>query len=277
MAKRGFKHADKFEKSKNGYYPTLSSGPMDVLASIIKPCKFVEPCAGLLDMVRGLEKHGWRCTGAFDIERYVDKAEERGVPLDRLQIADTSDPAWRIPDGTDMVVTNPPWGREFIEKALRVWIPQAPVALLLPCRFEHNKWFAPWLRDHGRYVIPVGRVRFVEGTSTGGIFDSTWFVFGPAVTDQPITFIPREPYKKDANIRVLERVDDGADGQDNDEGPGVGRGDVLRPEGIQPSEDADAGVSERPEDGGNRMGGEASSSGNAEDPQPAEIHADEAD
>ena len=164
-----------FERRENDTYDTWDTRAVKPLSAFFMPgAEFIEPCAGrgaLVDQLRGM---GLVCTEAFDI-----------VPR-RSDIA-TGNVFDRRFSPADRVITNAPFFRPVLNAVIDHVSPQCELWLLAPASwlFTHH------YRRHGgllHFVLPIGRLRWIEGTKHDHKEDCAWYRFGPGAPTHPIIY-----------------------------------------------------------------------------------------
>lgn len=144
--------------------------------------KFIEPCAGSGQLIRHLQAAGHQCVGASDIE-------PRGPGIVRMDVLDL-DP--RHAHDADLIITNPPWQRELLHQIiahLRTF--DRPYWLLIDANWMFTGQAAPFLR-YCKYIVTIGRVRWIPGTTMSGKDDAAWFLFMPRMVPITIFYSKKE-------------------------------------------------------------------------------------
>jgi hypothetical protein len=149
------------------FYPTPAEAVLPLLPHLpTGHRRFVEPCAGDGRLVRHLEKHGYICVDAFDIEP-------------RHESVDRDDALKVLVDDGDMVITNFPWTRSLLHPLIEHWRVQMPTWTLLDANWMFTKQAGPFLR-YASHIVTVGRVKWIEGSKMTGKDDAAWFRFQAA-------------------------------------------------------------------------------------------------
>ncbi len=161
-----------FAPRKNDAYLTWDRRAVPPLLPYLDDAPFIEPCAGEGHLVDQLVGYGMQCAGAFDIE-----PGRPGI------IAADARTLW-VPPGLQ-VVTNPPWTRELLHAIIRNLAPQAVTWLLFDADWLFTQQSAPLLQ-HLHLVVPVGRLRWVEGTRHDAQDSVAWYRFGPNAPPSPV-------------------------------------------------------------------------------------------
>lgn len=143
--------------------------------------RFWEPCAGAGDLVRGIQAFGPECVAATDIS-----PECEGIyRLDALTVTGADVAA----TGATHIITNPVWSRPILHQMIRQFSSMLPTWLLFDADWIHTKQAVPYLPAL-RKVVSVGRLIWIEGTSTSGKDNCAWHLFD-ARGGGPIEFIGR--------------------------------------------------------------------------------------
>jgi hypothetical protein len=153
-----------FTRRKSDKYLTPYAPILPLLPYLTDVTTFIESCAGDGRLVRHLERHGLRCVGAFDTEpdslfvRYGDALRE---PLNVC----------------DAVITNPPWDRKLLHPMIDRFVRDSRQAWLLFdadwCHTRQSVPYMQWCSD----IVPVGRVKWIEGTNMAGKDNVAWHRF----------------------------------------------------------------------------------------------------
>lgn len=152
-----------FERNERDYYPTPYDGIIPLLP-YLKPCTFVEPCAGDGRLINHLQKHKLACIGAFDIEPQADNIEKQDVLFFGFQLPKS-----------DLIITNPPWEREVLHAMIECFRVQAPTWLLFDADWLFTKQAKPY-KEFCKMVVPVGRLSWLEN-GTSGMDNCCWYFF----------------------------------------------------------------------------------------------------
>ena len=137
---------------------------------------YVEPFAGKGALIGALNPHGLRCVSAFDTEPRADWVKKGDFFTDLPM--------------SSFVVSNPPYSRlidvvdHLIDTASTAW-------LLIPADKLFNANFSRAV-NHASRVVPIGRVRWIEGSKNTSYENFAWVRFKPRVTGGPQVF-PRVP------------------------------------------------------------------------------------
>jgi hypothetical protein len=162
------KRSDKFERAPRDFYPTPASAVQPLLQHLPDVVQFDEPCAGDGALVRHLEEVGHSLTSASDIQPMAQGISKR----DALSISQCH---------SDMFITNPPWPepnrRGDPTLAILVHLSTlAPLWVLLPADFAHNRYFAE-VGSRCQKIVSVGRVKWIAGTKHSGKDNAAWYLF----------------------------------------------------------------------------------------------------
>lgn len=156
-----------FARVERDYYPTPAAAVKPLLEFIGQgPYVFAEPCAGDGALVRHLEAAGHTCAYASDIN-----------PL-HPDIAPHSwdKTPWLALPQLDYFITNPPWARDILHPMITGLSNIAPTWLLFDADWMHTKQAAPYL-DRLRYIVSVGRVKWIANSPHTGKDNCCWYLF----------------------------------------------------------------------------------------------------
>jgi len=179
MTKRAFK---KFDRSPRDFYRTPPAAVEALLPHLPPETTYIEPMAGDGALVEALDENAV-CLGAYDIEPQAGWILQGDV----FDIFDCK---------ADMFITNPPWERKFLHKAIDHLSSLAPVWLLFDSDWCHTKQAEPYL-DYCEIIQSVGRVKWF-GNSVG--FDNcAWHLFDKNY-QKTTQFFGRKPYEKMVDV-----------------------------------------------------------------------------
>jgi hypothetical protein len=157
----------KFERRDHDFYPTPRAAVLPLIPHLRGICRFAEPCAADGDLVRHLESFGLRCVYAGDIRSGQDALE-----LDHYGLIDS-------------IITNPPYLRELMHRMILHFQQIAPTWLLLGADWASTKQAAPFLPACSD-IVPIGRVRWFEGTEFASMENFAWYRFDGRHTSGPV-------------------------------------------------------------------------------------------
>jgi hypothetical protein len=160
----------KFPRRDRDFYPT----PFEAVPPLVPYLQlhgirtFAEPCCGDGALVRHLESFGFRCVYQGDI------ADGR----DALAVTDFG--------AADAIITNTPYKRRIMRALLTHFTRSGlPTWLFLQTNWASNAWAAPFLPSCSD-IVPVPRLRLIEGTEDSGQENHGWFRFDARHTAEPI-------------------------------------------------------------------------------------------
>jgi hypothetical protein len=147
-----------FQRRERDFYPTPEAAVAPLLSYLHGVRSFAEPCCGNGRLVRHLESHGLICVYSGDIT----------TGQDALARTDYGSP--------DVNITNPPFTYPLLHQLISHFVKIAPTWLLLEMGFATNERDAALLASCTD-VVPVGRVRWIEGTKFTSMENFGWFHF----------------------------------------------------------------------------------------------------
>jgi hypothetical protein len=145
-----------FERIPRDFYSTPYVAVSPLIPHLRGVRTFAEPCCGDGALVNHLESHGLRCVYRADI------ADGR----DALAAADYG--------GADAIVTNPPYQRPLMHALIWHFVRILPTWLLLYADWASTKHAAPFIRSCSD-IVPVGRLRWIEGTTMSSMENFAWY------------------------------------------------------------------------------------------------------
>lgn len=169
-----------FERNPRNYYRTFDPKAVKVLAPLLAgPTAYIEPCAGDGVLIRQLNALGHRCAWASDLEPQAPGIAE-------FDVFDLKFKAGAL------VITNPPWSRDFLHPFI-LWLMSQGVRawLLWDTNWVNNVGSADILRRFVVSVHPIGRMKWVENTKDVSKDDCAWFYLDPNKEPGPALFYPR--------------------------------------------------------------------------------------
>jgi len=156
-----------FKRRVGDDYRTIDHRAVRALKPYLKGVRtFAEPCAGDLDLVKGLEDAGLKCVMQSDIKDGDDALK-----------------LWSF-KGADAIITNPPWTRALLHPLILHLQKFAPTWLLFDSDWANNKHAVPYLTQCSD-IVAVGRLRWIEGTTNTGKDNVSWYRFHHLHTGGP--------------------------------------------------------------------------------------------
>lgn len=168
----------KFPKIPKDKYMTTDSRAVRPLLDYFGDIRFsyYEPCVGNGDLVKLL---GWaECVGYSDEERDARTYQYRTK--------------------ADYFITNPPWTREILHPIIENLRKQLPTWLLFDSDWMFTSQSNPYMK-YCSIVLPVGRLKWIPGTTVSGKDNCAWYLFVDYETE--CTFVPKLP-----DIRTSRRI-----------------------------------------------------------------------
>ena len=170
-----------FERIPRDFYPTPFSAVEPLIPHLGEWYTFIEPCAGDGRLIEHLEKHGGKCTHAYDIEPKHWRVEKHdALKLDEL------DPSFTF-GNAKYIITNPPWDRKILHPMIEKFSDMAPTWLLFDADWMHTKQSTQYL-TRLKKVVSIGRVKWIEGSSSVGKDNCCWYLFHNTPQVKPIEF-----------------------------------------------------------------------------------------
>lgn len=161
-----------FERVEKDYYRTFDPKAVAPLVKYLpEDVSFIEPFAGDGSLILNIQKHlpKSKCVWSSDVDpkaEWISPYDYEDVPYDE----------------NSYVVSNPPWNRKILHEVIDfyhdLWEERNVTTWLL--------WDANWLWTKQakpffnkiEYVIPIGRVKWIEDSNMSSKDDCAWFKIG---------------------------------------------------------------------------------------------------
>ena len=154
-----------FERNPRDYYPTPYEAVLPLLGHLPAGARFVEPCAGDGRLIRHLQRNGFRCEYACDLEPQAEGIEQKDVLFFNND----------LPRGF-IYITNPPWGRDILHPMIDLFRTLGPTWLLFDAGWKYTEQSKPFMR-FCHTVVSVGRIKWMENTDMTSKDDCAWYEF----------------------------------------------------------------------------------------------------
>jgi hypothetical protein len=155
-----------FPRIDKDAYDTPPEAVLPLLPHLHPGTRFIEPCGGKGALTAAVEAHGHQCVYTCDIAPRASGIVKR----DALDLVGSDVLA------ADVIITNPPWSRPILHQLIDHLRQLRPTWLLFDAAWAHTKQAAPFLRFCS-FLITVGRVKWIPGTTMTGKDDAAWFRF----------------------------------------------------------------------------------------------------
>jgi hypothetical protein len=167
-----------FERIPRDFYPTPESAALPLLAHVTPGSRYIEPCAGKLDLMRHLKAGGLHCVGAYDIEFGGGWGSGTDATIAKFPV-----------EIADLFITNPPWDRKVLHPIIDNLSSQLPTWLLFDADWMHTRQSAPFM-PYLRKIVSVGRVKWIPDSPFTGKDNCCWYLFDQH-SDAPAQFVGR--------------------------------------------------------------------------------------
>lgn len=201
-----------FDRKDRDFYPTPFKAvrPLFQYLKSDKRLNFIEPCGGDGRLVTLLEQNvpNLHCKWASDIDPQINAMSTKDGYI-VFHKTDVMNEDWNYIASqveADYFITNPPWLNTKKSGYLRLSVIQKlanckPTWLLLAGNYLMNEdmWNHPVLGkrcvlDYCKKVVPIGRVKWEEGSKDVGKQDAAWYLFDWNHSGGP-TIMPREKFR----------------------------------------------------------------------------------
>ena len=155
-----------FKRRKNDAYDTPLQAVLPLIPYLVPESSFCEPCAGKGMLIMYLQRQGFHCNAAYDIETRENNIETMdALTLDKTDLK-----------GADYIVTNPAWTRQILHPTIDVFRKITTTWLLLDAPWMHTKQAKPYM-EYCSLIVSVGRISWMEN-GVSSLDDSCWYRFG---------------------------------------------------------------------------------------------------
>jgi hypothetical protein len=159
-----------FKRRPQDQYNTIDPRAVAALKPYLVGVRtFAEPCMGKGHLIKELERVGLKCSYMHDL----------AFGHDALTLVSTD------LNGTDNIITNPPWTRALLHAMIMRFQRLKPTWLLFDSDWANNRHAAPYLETCSD-IVAVGRLKWIEGSLHSGKDNTSWYRFwhahrGPTV------------------------------------------------------------------------------------------------
>jgi hypothetical protein len=147
-----------FLRRANDDYPTPAKAVCPLLPHVKEGRTFIEPCAGTGQLTKHLAEAGLIPLRSYDISQGYDAR------------------VIEYPHDAEFFITNPPWTRQLLHPIIVNLKRQKPTWLLFDADWAHMIQAAPCL-SFCRKIVSVGRVKWIENSSSTGRDNAAWYLF----------------------------------------------------------------------------------------------------
>lgn len=162
-----------FERVAKDYYRTFDKRAGISIEPFLKEnYKFAEPFCGRGDLIKQLSGE---CIYASDLE-----PDEENKLVD-LTFHKKSYSMVSIEDiaNADYIISNPPWSRDILHLSIEHFASNKPTWFLFDAGWMFTKQAKPYLDKYCTKIVTIGRLIWIEGTTTSGKDDCVWYLFEP--------------------------------------------------------------------------------------------------
>ena len=163
-----------FDRIPRDFYPTPFAAVEPLRYHLPQWFTYAEPCAGDGRLVEHLTTIGGQCEHASDIEPQAEWIEK----MDVFNVTNIQ---------SKYIITNPPWDRKILHPLITHLSDMAPTWLLFDADWMHTKQSTQYLTKLKK-VVSIGRVKWIEGSSSVGKDNCCWYLFDNTDMVKPIEF-----------------------------------------------------------------------------------------
>ncbi len=157
-----------FERIEKDFYRTFDTRAGDALRPFLAKrhspsTRYAEPFAGAGDLINQFPDLNW--TVKSDIDPQIDGI----VEADAFEVSLS---------GVDCVLTNPPWSRSILHKAIVHFSERVQDTwLLFDAAWAFTGQASDLIERYCLEIVPVGRLKWIPGTTMSGKDDCAWYRF----------------------------------------------------------------------------------------------------
>lgn len=156
-----------FKRIERDYYRTFDPKAGDALRPFIKDVEIaLEPFAGAGDLVKQFPNIKWVYSDIEPQVCWIDEMDAFKWTKEKIEEEDF-----------DAIITNPPWSRPLMHRAIEHFAPIKPTWLLLDANWVWTKQAKPYIDKYLTDIVTIGRLKWIEGTTMSGKDDTAWFRF----------------------------------------------------------------------------------------------------
>lgn len=161
-----------FKRIDKDFYRTIDPRAVAALLPHIEHVKwYLEPFAGQGDLIRELARNGKTCAYACD----------KHMAAPNISKADCFNGNFHY---NDIVITNPPWSRDILHKAIDFFGSRCETWFLFDADWAHTKQSSELMKRYCTDIVSIGRLIWIEGTNTSGKDNCAWYRFHPVNTNR---------------------------------------------------------------------------------------------
>lgn len=153
-----------FKRNPRDFYATPYEAVLPLLGHLPRRAHFVEPCAGDGRLVRHLQKNGFKCDYACDLDPQAEGIEQKDVLFFNRG----------LPRGV-LYITNPPWSRNILHPMIELFRSLGPTWLLFDSGWAFTEQAKPYLA-YCQKIVTVGRISWM-GNGISSLDDCAWYLF----------------------------------------------------------------------------------------------------
>lgn len=157
-----------FTRIDKDQYFTIDKRAVQALVPFLdEGTRFVEPFAGAGHLIDDLTSYGHICDFACDID--PKRADIRNVDAFDIRSLDRGLPC--------SVISNPPWSRKILHRAIEHFANLAPTWFLYDSDWLFTKQSGELVRKYLTDVVPVGRLIWIPDTKMQSKDSCAWYRF----------------------------------------------------------------------------------------------------
>lgn len=169
-----------FKRVERDYYRTFDPKAGEALRSFVGDIETaLEPFAGAGDLTKQFPNINWIQTDIEPQACFVTEADAFSWTREEIEHNEF-----------DAIITNPPWSRPILHKAIEHFAPIIQTWMLLDANWIFTAQATPLINKYLTDVITIGRMKWIENSTMSGKDDACWMRFS-IDKKGPTRFYPR--------------------------------------------------------------------------------------
>jgi hypothetical protein len=170
-----------FVRVERDYYRTFDPKAGNALRPFIENVEVaLEPFAGAGDLTKQFPNITWIQSDIEPQACFVDEMDAFDWEAESIK-----------DEGFDAIISNPPWSRPIMHRAIEHFAPIKPTWFLLDANWVWTKQAKTYIDKYLTDIVTIGRVRWIPDTTMSGKDDCAWFRFS-SDKDSPTRLFGRQ-------------------------------------------------------------------------------------
>lgn len=154
-------------RRERDFYSTPIEAIKPLIPHLPEDFVYAEPCAGDARLAINLDI----LTNSNCIASILSDIEPQDGGVEKIDAFELI-----VPRNTELIITNPPWGRKILHPMIEHFRNQRPTWLLFDADWMHTKQSAYYMQ-YCHKVVSVGRIKWIENSKSTGKDNCAWYLF----------------------------------------------------------------------------------------------------